>query len=358
MNKYAVIMAGGVGTRFWPVSRVDKPKQFLDILGLGQTLLQMTYARFAEIIPEGNIFIVTNEAYRDLIREQLPLIDEQQILGEPLAKNTAPCIAYACTKIASKDPDSVVVVAPSDHLILDQAAFVAQVNKGLDFAANHNALVTLGIKPSRPDTGYGYIQFIPEAFEPEVHKVKIFTEKPNDELAQQFIDSGDFLWNAGIFIWSLKAILDAFDEYLPDTSELFKNGESHYFQPSERSYIEEVYPICPSISIDYGIIEKAENVFVIPSDFGWSDLGTWKSLFEVADKRDGNNVIIGDEIELHKSKNNLVYSTQKKIVILEGVDNMFVLETEDALLVCHMDKEQEVKRIVSELKTKFKDKYI
>jgi mannose-1-phosphate guanylyltransferase len=358
MNKYAVIMAGGVGSRFWPVSRVNRPKQFLDILGMGQSLLQMTYQRFAEILPEENIYIVTNEAYRELIHEQLPSIDEQQILGEPLAKNTAPCIAYACSKIASKDKDAVVVVAPSDHLIINQKSFIEQVSKGLKFASENDALVTLGIKPSRPDTGYGYIQFMPEASEPEVHKVKTFTEKPNEELAQQFMDSGEFLWNAGIFIWSMDSILGAIDEFMPDTSELFKKGEAHYFTPTEQSYIERIYPICQSISIDYGIIEKAENVFVIPSDFGWSDLGTWKSLFEVADKKDGSNVLLGDEIELHNSDNNLVYASKKKVVILEGVKDMFVLDTPDALLICHKDKEQEVKGIVKKLKAKFKGKYI
>lgn len=358
MNQYAVIMAGGVGTRFWPVSRVDRPKQFLDILGLGETLLQMTYKRFAQILPEEHIFIVTNESYRDLIKEQLPAISDQQILGEPQAKNTAPCIAYACNKIKAKDANAVVVVAPSDHLILNSEAFQKKVQRGLEFADKNNALVTLGIKPSRPDTGYGYIQFVEEAFEREVHPVKTFTEKPNDEIARQFVESGEFLWNAGIFIWSIASILEAFEEFLPDISELFTQGEKVYFTKKEVEYIGQVYPVCPSISIDYGIIEKAANVFVIPADFGWSDLGTWKSLYDVSTKSESNNVTLGSVVETHQSSGNLVFGAPHKVVILEGVDDLFILDTDDALLICHKDKEQEVKRIVGDLKIKFKGKFI
>lgn len=359
MNKYAVIMAGGVGTRFWPVSRVDKPKQFLDMLGLGQTLLQMTYNRFAKILPEENIYIVTNKHYREIIHEQLPNISDHQILGEPLAKNTAPCIAYACAKIKANDPDGVIVVAPSDHLILNEDSFIKQVNLGLEFANNNKALVTLGIKPSRPDTGYGYIQFmVEEATSEDVFKVKTFTEKPNLDIAQQFVESGEFLWNAGLFIWSVKAISDAFDEFMPETSDLFKQGAKFYHTEKEDEYIEQIYPICQSISIDYGIIEKANNVYVIPSDFGWSDLGTWKSLYAVSEKHEGNNVLLGNNIDVRESENNLVYAQNDKVVVVEGVDNMFILDTPDALLVCSMDKEQEVKRIVGNLKQKFKGKYI
>lgn len=351
-------MAGGVGTRFWPVSRVSKPKQFLDILGLGESLLQMTYKRFARLMPEENIYIVTNELYRDLIKEQLPEINNNQILGEPIAKNTAPCIAYACYKIASKDPDSVIVVAPSDHLIMDSEAFNTQVNSAMSFAEDNEALVTLGIKPSRPDTGYGYIQFQENEVKPGIHPVKTFLEKPNLELANQFVDSGDFLWNAGIFIWSVGAILKAFDNHLPDMAELFATESKAYYSDAEADMINRIYPACQNISIDYGIIEKSENVFVLPSEFGWSDLGTWKSLYDVADKNEDQNVIIGDTVELSTSDSNLVVASKGKLVVLEGVKDLFVLDTEDALLICNKDKEQEVKRIVNEVKSGYNGKYI
>ena len=351
-------MAGGVGTRFWPVSRVSKPKQFLDILGLGESLLQMTYKRFANILPESNIYIVTNEAYRDLIKEQLPNIQDNQILGEPVAKNTAPCIAYACYKIQSKDPDSVVVVAPSDHLILDNEAFNGQLNSAMQFAEVNDALVTLGIKPTRPDTGYGYIQFQENEIQTGIHQVKTFLEKPNLELANQFVESGDFLWNAGIFIWSVNAITKAFDQHLPDMAELFSTDSDSYYSEDESKLIERVYPACQNISIDYGIIEKSENVFVLPSAFGWSDLGTWKSLYDVADKNRDQNVIIGDTVELSSSEGNLVVSPKNKLVVLEGVNDLFVLDTDDALLICNKENEQEVKRIVNEVKSGHNGNYI
>ncbi|MFT4523743.1 MAG: mannose-1-phosphate guanylyltransferase [Bacteroidia bacterium] len=358
MAKYAVIMAGGIGTRFWPVSRVRKPKQFLDILGLGKTLLQMTYERFLNVVPKENIFIVTNEQYRALIKEQLPAITDNQILGEPIAKNTAPCIAYAAFKIFSKDPKAVMVVAPSDHLIVDEANFVKRVNEGVDFVKDKKALLTLGIKPSRPDTGYGYIQFVEKEEQKNIFNVKTFTEKPNEELAMEFIGSGDFLWNAGIFIWSVESIMSAFEEHLTELSELFKGGTKHFNKSSERSFIEEVYPVCQSISIDYGIIEKADNVYVIPSDFGWSDLGTWKSLYDVVDKTTEGNVLLGDSIELNDTTNSLVFNQNGKLIVLEGVNDLFVLDTKDALLICHFDKEQEVKRVVGEIKSRHKGKFI
>jgi len=355
MNEYAIIMAGGVGSRFWPVSRVEKPKQFLDILGLGKSLLQMTYERFSKIIDNDRIFIVTNESYRDQIQEQLPGINDQQILGEPLAKNTAPCIAYACYKIHSKDPDATVVIAPSDHLILQEEEFLKQIRTGLDFVKVGDVLLTLGITPSRPDTGYGYIQH--HESPDEIKPVKTFTEKPDLALAKEFLKSGDFLWNAGIFIWRTSTILNAYEEHLSEMSALFREGEDHYFKISEGEFVERIYPICSNISIDYGIIEKAENVYVLPGDFGWSDLGTWKSLHEVANKDEDNNVFIGDNIISEDSGNNLVVSSKEKLVVVEGVSDVFVLDTEDALLVCHKDREQEVKSIVNRIKSSFKGKY-
>jgi len=355
MNEYAIIMAGGVGSRFWPVSRVQKPKQFLDIIGLGKSLLQMTYERFARIVDEDHIYIVTNEGYRDQIKEQIPGISDHQILGEPMAKNTAPCIAYACYKIHSKDPDAACVVAPSDHLILNEAAFEHQIRKGLDFVKVGDVMLTLGITPSRPDTGYGYIQHheSPDEFKP----VKTFTEKPNLELAEEFLKSGDFLWNAGIFLWRTSTILQAFEDHLSEMAALFKEGEDHYFKMSEGEFVDRIYPICSNISIDYGIIEKAENVYVLPSDFGWSDLGTWKSLHEVANKDNDNNVFIGDNIVSQDSENNLIVSSKDKLIVIEGVNDVFVLDTDDALLVCHKDREQEVKSIVNRIKANYKGKY-
>jgi len=355
MSKYAIIMAGGVGSRFWPVSRVDKPKQFLDILGLGKTLLQMTYERFEKVIPSENIFIVTNENYRNLIKEQLPQINDHQILGEPIAKNTAPCIAYACYKIHSKDPDAVCVIAPSDHLIMNEDEFIRIMKQGLEFVSIGDVLLTLGIQPSRPNTGYGYIQF--HETEDDAKPVKTFTEKPSLEMAEQFVKSGDFLWNAGIFLWRTETILQAFEEFLPEMAILFNEGDTSYYTMAETDFIDRIYPICPNISIDYGIIEKAENVYVIPSDFGWSDLGTWKSLYEVANKDETESVYIGNNIISQDSDSNLVFTQGEKLVVVEGVKDMFILDTKDALLVCHKDKEQEVKAIVGKVKAEFKGKY-
>ena len=350
-------MAGGVGTRFWPLSRTARPKQFLDILGLGESLLQMTYNRFAETLPAENIYIVTNESYRSLIQEQIPTISDSNILGEPMGKNTAPCIAYACYKIHSLNPDAVAVVAPSDHLITKEKAFATQIEKGLNYARDNDVFLTLGIKPSRPDTGYGYIQFKEETFAEGIHDVKTFTEKPNEELANEFINSGDFLWNAGIFIWKLEHVINGFSEHLTELAELFEDGKEHFFKSSEREYISDIYPKCPSVSIDVGLIEKAGNVGVLPSDFGWSDLGTWKSLYDVAKKDVNENVVIGKPIESHDSKGNLIMSEGGKLVILEGVHDLFVLNTEDALLVCNKDKEQEVKNIVNKIKVDYDNKY-
>ncbi len=357
MKQFAIIMAGGVGSRFWPLSRTERPKQFLDILGLGKSLLQLTYERFKKIIPEENILIVTNESYRDLVKLQLPEISDDQILGEPMAKNTAPCIAYASYKIKSKYPDASCVVAPSDHLIIDEKAFTDQILKGLQFVEAHDALLTLGIKPSRPDTGYGYIQYKEEQEDSGVHKVKTFTEKPDLELANQFLESGDFLWNAGIFIWSIKAITSAFNEHLHEVAELFQSEESIYFDEKEHAFINEIYPACSNISIDYGVIEKAGNVYVLPSDFGWSDLGTWKSLHEVFDKNSDNNAVIGERIEMNDITSSVVVNDSDKLMVVEGLDNVIIVNTNDALLICSIDKEQNVKRIVGDIKKKYKDKY-
>lgn len=358
-NNYALIMAGGIGSRFWPKSRTAHPKQFIDILGTGKTLIQNTYDRFLKIIPKENIFIVTNDIYRNLVKEQLPDVGDNQILCEPILRNTAPCIAYGCNKIAAINPEACVVVAPSDHLILDSDAFVTAINKSLGVAAKHECLITLGIKPSRPDTGYGYIQFNSQTLEDDFYKVKTFTEKPNLELATTFVQSGDFLWNAGIFVWSVKNILKAFESYLPEMSDIFKEGVHAYNTKEEHTFIQNAYYQCTNISIDYGIMEKADNVYVIPSDFGWSDLGTWASVYGLAEKDYVGNVVIpSDKVIMYDSSNCMVNVPKDKVVILQGLHDFIVVDDNNALLICPRDQEQSVKQIVADVKLRFGSEYI
>lgn len=351
-------MAGGVGSRFWPSSRTNFPKQFLDILGTGSTLIQQTYNRFLKRFNPENIYIVTNSLYVDLVKKQIPEINEQQILAEPMGKNTAACIAYACGKISKINPDGVCIVAPSDHLILDEDKFLKITDSALAFAENNEALITLGIKPSRPDTGYGYIQFI-HSNNDEFCKVKTFTEKPNQELAQTFLNSGDFLWNAGIFIWSIKAIKNAFNKYLNEQFSLFTDALPQYFTPNEQQTIKNIYEQTRNISIDVGIMEKADNVFVVPSEFGWSDLGTWASLYEISTKDENQNVTKGKNILIYNSMGNMVDAQQKgnKLVVLNSVQNLIVIDTPDVLLICDRNKEQEVKQVATDIKLKFNEKY-
>lgn len=359
-NNYAIIMAGGVGSRFWPSSRTHYPKQFLDILGTGSSLLQHTYKRFLKRFLPENIYIVTNAAYVDLVKDQLAGIGEQQILGEPIAKNTAACIAYACGKIGKINPDAICIVAPSDHLILDEQAFLEVVDQAMDFAVKNPALVTLGIRPSRPDTGYGYIQYIEDMEYAHVHKVKTFTEKPTLEIANTFIESGDFLWNAGIFVWSIASIKEAFDTHLHEQFSLFDEASADYFTDKEAATILKIYEQTRSISIDYGIMEKANNVFVIPSEFGWSDLGTWTSLYEISDKDANQNVSNGKNIHLYQSSGCMVNTAQltgDKIVVLNSVKDLIVVDTPDVLLICDKSKEQEVKEVATDIKIKFNEKY-
>lgn len=358
-NNYALIMAGGIGSRFWPKSRTAYPKQFIDILGTGKTLIQNTYERFLKIVPKENIFIVTNDIYRKLVNEQLPDISDNQILCEPILRNTAPCIAYGCNKIAALNPNASVVVAPSDHLILDTDAFVTAINKSLNVAAKRQCLITLGIKPSRPDTGYGYIQFNSQTIEDEFHKVKTFTEKPNLELATTFVQSGEFLWNAGIFVWSVKSILKAFETYLPEINDIFKEGMNAYNTKEEHTFIQNAYYQCTNISIDYGIMEKSDNVYVIPSDFGWSDLGTWTSVYGLAEKDYvGNAVIPADKVIMYDSSNCMVNVPKDKVVILQGLHDFIVVDDNNALLICPRDQEQSIKQIVADVKLRFGSEYI
>ncbi len=352
-------MAGGIGSRFWPISRTSYPKQFIDILGTGKTLIQSTFDRFLKIVPKENIYIVTNEIYVELVKEQLPEIGAQQILAEPIMRNTAPCIAYASHKISKLNPDAAFVVAPSDHLILNPEGFVADITRSLETATNNNCLITLGIKPSRADTGYGYIQYTTDSIENDFHKVKTFTEKPNTELARTFIQSGDFLWNAGIFVWSAKAILHAFENHLPDMNDVFKDGSEVFNTEEEHNFIQSAYYQCTNISIDYGIMEKADNVYVLPTDFGWSDLGTWASIYSLGEKDYVGNVVIPSEkVIMYDSSNCMVNVPENKLVILQGLHDYIVVESNNTLLICRKDQEQSVKHIVAEVKSRFGPEYI
>ena len=353
-TNYCVIMAGGVGSRFWPMSRTVRPKQFLDILGTGQTLLQHTFNRFRRIIPAENIMIVTNSIYGDLVREQLPELPEKNILLEPLRRNTAPCIAYASHKILERDPDASMVVAPSDHLILNEKAFLDVVREGLDFVHGEKALMTIGIPPSRPETGYGYIQVkggsTPIRKFRNLRKVKTFTEKPDLKLARVFLESGEFFWNSGIFFWSLDTVLDSFARYLPDIHARFNEGKGKYDTFEEEAFIGMTYAECKNISIDYGIMEKADNVYVITADIGWSDLGTWGSLHDQLEKDKTGNTIIGEHVMTYDLKGCLVSVPTDKLVVLQGLKETIVVETDDILLVCKMEDEQKIKNFVNDVR--------
>ncbi len=355
-------MAGGVGSRFWPISRSAKPKQFLDILGTGKTLLEQTFERFRKIIPAGNILVVTNSRYGQLVREQLPRIPEENILLEPLRRNTAPCIAYASYKILDKNPDARIVVAPSDHLILKEDKFLKVVKDGLDFVSGDDALLTLGVPPSRPETGYGYIQVNGgtgrQGKYRNLRSVKTFTEKPDLKLARVFLESGEFFWNAGIFFWSIRSIVDAFNRYLPEIGAIFSEGKGKYYSKEETSFIEYAYSECKNISIDYGIMEKADNVFVITSDFGWSDLGTWGSLHNQLERDKAGNAVVGRQVMTYDLKNCLVNMPHDKLVVLQGLEDFIVVESDDVLLVCRMEDEQKIRNFVTDVKIQKGDDFI
>jgi len=345
-------MAGGIGSRFWPMSKTARPKQFIDILGTGETLIQQTYNRFKKICPKENIYIVTNEIYKNLIAEQLPEINNEQVIYEPTMRNTAPCIAYANYKIAETNPNANIVVAPSDHLILKEDEFIKIINQALNYTATSDSLVTLGITPTRPDTGYGYIQFDTSNDNSgnTIRKVKTFTEKPDLELAKQFIESGEFCWNSGMFIWSLKSIQKAFQNQLPSIDEIFKEGIGTYNTPEEESFIESSYSSCKNISIDYGIMEKAKNTFVISADIGWSDLGTWGSIYTHLPHDENANAILGKNVMLYDSSENIVNVPKDKLVVLQGLKDYIVVEADDTLLVCKKQDEQKIKQIVTDIK--------
>ncbi|HEY5464580.1 MAG TPA: mannose-1-phosphate guanylyltransferase [Hanamia sp.] len=357
-NNYVAIMAGGIGSRFWPVSRVDYPKQFLDILNTGQTLIQATFDRFVQYIPVENIYVVTSIQYKEIVEKQLPDLNPENILCEPSRKNTAPCIAYISYKLNKLNPKSNLICAPADHLILDNTSFIKTSLEALEFTEKNNALLTLGIKPLQPNTGYGYIQFEQHAVSDNIYKVKTFTEKPDLELAKTFIVSGDFLWNAGIFVWQTKNIIAAFEKYLPEIHELFEGAKNTFNTQKEKETIELIYPLCLSISIDYGILEKADNVYVIPSSFGWSDLGTWGSAYQNLEKDYHENAVAGDNIILFDSTKNIVHANGDKLILLQGLDDFIVVDTEDALLVCKKENEQNIKEYLAEIKRNKGEKHL
>jgi len=352
LQNYGVIMAGGIGSRFWPMSRSTFPKQFHDILGMGKSLIQMTFDRLAKICPEENILVVTNQAYLDLVKKQLPQISENRILLEPCMRNTAPCIAYANFKIGSECENANIIVAPSDHLILDENEFVETIKIAFAQAEQSSSLVTLGIKPSRPDTGYGYIEFEKEGVRNtrSVKDVIQFREKPDVNTAEEFLGEGNYFWNSGIFIWTLKDIQAAFEKDLNGVYQSFNKGKEHYNKDSEKSFIEEMYPNCTNISIDYGIMEKSDSVKVILSDFGWSDLGTWGSLYTHIEKDANDNAIVGKNVLMYDSSDNMVKVTTDKLVVLQGLQDYIVVETEEAFMVVKKSDEQKIKAIVGDLK--------
>ncbi|MDD5571230.1 MAG: sugar phosphate nucleotidyltransferase [Bacteroidales bacterium] len=359
-SNYCLIMAGGLGSRFWPMSKLSHPKQFIDILGTGKTLIQQTYERYLRNFHKENIYIVTNEIYRDLVKKQLPDIKDTQILCEPARRNTAPCIAYATYKIAQTDPNANFVVSPSDHIIMKEDVFSELVDTAMKASASKNILITIGIKPSRPDTGYGYIQFVDDSKNKneKVKKVKTFTEKPDLEMAKFFVQSGDFMWNAGIFIWSLKSITEAFEKHLPEVASVFKDGNDKYNTNDETRFIKNAFTICKSISLDYGIMEKADNVHVVCGDIGWSDLGTWGSLYDNSEKNKQGNVITGNNVLLYDSKNCIVKFPSEKLAVVHGMNDYIIVESDNTLLICKKTEEQQIRQFVNDVKIKKGEQFV
>ena len=348
-NYYAILMAGGVGSRFWPVSTAEFPKQFHDMLGSGDTLIQKTFSRLSKLIPAENILILTNEKYNDIVLEQLPLVKQEQVLLEPAMRNTAPCILYASLKIQKENPDAVMVVAPSDHWIEDESAFTENLQQCFDFCSKENALMTLGIQPTFPNTGFGYIEFDKSDSNP-VKKVRQFREKPDYETAKSFLDSGNFLWNGGIFIWSAKSITEAFEKFQPQMNQLFLQGKESYNTPDEVRFINENYALAENVSIDYAVMENAKNVYVLPATFDWNDLGTWGSLHEKLNKDEQNNAVVNATVVLNNASNNIISTSKEKLVIVDGLEDYIIVDKDNVLLIYPKGKEQEIKSIVNNLK--------
>ena len=351
-HTYVAIMAGGIGSRFWPGSRVARPKQFLDILGVGKSLIRLTFERFLKLCPAENIFIVTNGIYKDLVKEHLPELSDNQILCEPSRNNTGPCVAYTAFKLFNLDPAANFIVAPSDHIILKEDVFVEKLQQALSFTDQEDALCTLGIAPTRPDIGYGYINFSTEETQEGIHKVIEFKEKPDAKTAESYCESGTYLWNAGIFIWKAKNVLQAFKAYAPKIHEILAAGEADYNTPNEQSFIDKAYPTTPSISVDYAIMENAQNIYTIPADIGWSDLGTWASLHAESDKDEDGNVMNGNKIMTFDTYNSLIRVPKDKLVVIKGLDDFMVIDEGDVLLIYPKSKEQEIKAITKEIEEK------
>jgi len=353
-NLYVVLMAGGIGTRFWPYSRNAKPKQFLDVLNAGKTLLQATYDRFLPLCPPENIFIVTHEEHGHLVHEQLPMLKAGQVILEPMRKNTAPCIAYAATKIRQLNPDAVMVVSPSDHLILNEKGFLSTIQKAADQASSQDKLITLGIEPTRPETGYGYIQFLEG--KSSLKKVKTFTEKPALALAKTFLESGDFVWNSGIFVWGVRAILEAFKRHLPELTEAFEEIAPRLGTPDERASLMKIYAQTKNISIDYGVMEKANNVYVALGNFSWSDLGSWASLHEVSTRDEENNVVNAQAL-VYDTRNSVVLGPPDKLIVAQGLNGYLVGVFDNVVIICEKDKEEMFRRYVNDLKARSDGSY-
>ncbi|MDO1499746.1 mannose-1-phosphate guanylyltransferase [Winogradskyella maritima] len=356
MNKdyYAILMAGGVGSRFWPVSTQDNPKQFHDMLGTGETLIQKTFSRLSKLIPQENIYILTNERYKDLVLENLPKITEEQVVLEPAMRNTAPCILYASLKIKKKNEDAVMIVAPSDHWIEDEDAFTENVKSAFDFCTEHKALMTLGIEPTFPNTGYGYIEFN-DSNQDRIKEVAQFREKPDYQTAQSFIKQGNFLWNAGIFMWHVETVIDAFKNNQPQLFHLFESGIDVYNTEDEWSFIEENYPKAENISVDYAVMEKSDNIYVIPATFDWNDLGTWGSLYDKLDKDDSDNAVVNGKVLAEDATGNMIRTKDGKLVVVDGLKDYIIVDKDDVLMIYPKSKEQDIKQVSGSVRDKFGD---
>ena len=352
------IMAGGIGSRFWPKSRTALPKQFLDILNQGQTLIQSTFTRFNSYIAVQNIYIITSLEYKHLVQQQLPLLPVENILCEPARKNTAPCIAYITYKLMAQNPNIILTCAPADHFIVDTQAFEALNKKAVDFAHSIASIVTIGIKPTHPNTGYGYIQQQTKEAVPGIYQVKLFTEKPDLDLAKTFVDSGEFLWNGGIFTFKLKTMVQAFEQFLPEVHDVFFADMQYFNTPLENAAIQKIYPQCTNLSIDFGIMEKVKNAYVIPGSFGWSDLGTWASAYDNLEKDYYENAVVGNNVIIYDATKNVIQAPNNKLVLIQGLQNYIVVDTPDVLLICEKSKEQEIKAYVAEVKRSRGDKFL
>lgn len=354
-NNYAILMAGGVGSRFWPVSTTEFPKQFRDMLGTGETLIQHTFNRLTKSVPVENIFILTNERYNTLVLEQLPSVQPRQVIGEPAMRNTAPCILYAALKIQKENPDAVMVVAPSDHWIEDEDAFTENLQQCFQACADGDILMTLGIQPTFPNTGYGYIQH--DKNPGAVKKVSQFTEKPDYENAKRFLEEGNYLWNAGIFIWSAKSIVKAFSEFQKEMTSLFEKGMETYNTSAEISFIAQNYPLAENISIDYAILEKAKNVYVLLATFDWNDLGTWGSLYDKLEKTEDNNAVVNARVLSEDAKGNMIRTAKDKIVVIDGIEDYIIVDKEEVLLIYPKKKEQDIKQVLKKVKDTYGEQY-